>query len=134
MVIKIDLGSLPANLKSIVTADIRLQCDRYSREITNPEVQDSHDKNGGDNAYNVIVIDEYENTKMKDIEREVKDILIKRRISEYVPIRTDENKNGIVIVPRHQAEHIGLYHCRHCGMTFEDEIHLVTHQRIHFFM
>jgi hypothetical protein len=111
-----------------------LQCDRYSREITNPEGQPGHDKNGGDNAYNVIVIDEYENTKIEDIEREVKDILIKGRISDYVPIRTEEDKNAIVIITRHQAEQIGLYHCRHCGMTFEDEIHLVTHQRIHFFM
>lgn len=80
------------------------------------------------------MIDEYENTKIEDIEREVKDILIKRRISDYVPIRTEEDKNAIVIITRHQAEQIGLYHCRHCGMTFEDEIHLVTHQRIHFFM
>jgi hypothetical protein len=125
---------MPVNLKPIVTADIRLQCDRYSREITNPEGQPGRDKNGGDNAYNVIVIDEYENTKIEDIEREVKDILIKRRISDYVPIRTEEDKNAIVIITRHQAEQIGLYHCRHCGMTFEDEIHLVTHQRIHFFM
>lgn len=134
MVIEIDLSSMPVNLKSIVTADILLQCDRYSKKITNHEVQPTQNKNGLDKAHNAILIDEYESTKFEDIEREIKDILIERRISDYVPIRSEEDKNKIVIVPRHQAEHIGLYHCRHCGMTFEDEIYLVTHQRIHLFM
>jgi hypothetical protein len=53
----------------------------------------------------------------------IKDILIKRRIHEYVVVQDAKDEEGrIVILKREHGEQIGIYHCRHCGMTFEDEI------------
>ena len=64
----------------------------------------------------------------------IKDILIKRRIDYYVVIQDAKEKDKIVILGREHGEQIGIYHCRNCGMAFEDEIQLTAHQRIHFFI
>lgn len=69
---------------------------------------------------------------IQKIERMIKDILIKRRIDDYVVIQDAKEKDKIVILKREHGEQLGIYHCRHCGMALEDEIQLTAHQRIHF--
>ncbi|MGB6629014.1 MAG: hypothetical protein WBE61_12870 [Nitrososphaeraceae archaeon] len=71
---------------------------------------------------------------IQKIERMIKDILIKRRIDDYVVIQDAKEKDKIVILKREHGEQLGIYHCRHWGMAFEDEIQLTAHQRIHFFI
>jgi hypothetical protein len=51
------------------------------------------------------------------------------RLCSYT--RSKEGENQIVIVKREHAERLGIYHCRHCGMAFEDEIQLSNHLRMH---
>lgn len=55
-----------------------------------------------------------------------------RRIDDYVVIQDAKEKNNIVILRRHHGEQLGIYHCRHCRMEFENEIQLGAHQRLHF--
>ena len=62
----------------------------------------------------------------------IKDILIRRRIHDYVVIQNAKEENEIVILKREHGERLGIYHCRHCGMAFEDEIQLSTHLRMHY--
>jgi len=64
----------------------------------------------------------------------IKDILLKKRIDDYVVIEDAIEKNKIVILKTHHSEQLGIYHCRHCGMAFENEIQLSAHQRLHFFI
>ncbi|MGC2569894.1 MAG: hypothetical protein WA364_00165 [Candidatus Nitrosopolaris sp.] len=71
---------------------------------------------------------------LRRIERMMKDILIKRRIHDYVVIQDEKEENKIVILKREHGEQLGIYHCRHCGMAFEDEIQLSTHLRMHYLM
>ena len=52
----------------------------------------------------------------------------------YVVIQDAKEKDKIVILKREHGEQLGIYHCRHWGMAFEDEIQLTAHQRIHFFI
>ncbi len=64
----------------------------------------------------------------------IKDILIERRIHDYVVVQDVEEKDKIVILKREYGEQLGIYHCRHCGMAFEDEIQLSAHLRMHYFI
>jgi hypothetical protein len=142
VVIKIDLNFLPANFKSIIIQEIELEYrDHHNLD---------HKKNVGDNNYeskekaigsttidnnhNIITLDiDDDKNDIHRIERMIKDILIKRRIHDYVVIRdAKEGENQIIIVKREHAERLGIYHCRHCGMAFEDEIQLSNHLRMHY--
>jgi hypothetical protein len=144
VVIKIDLNFLPANLKSIIIQDIEIEY-RHHHNL-------EHKKNVGDHNYdnkekdigsatiynnnnnNIITLDrENDKNDIHRIERMIKDILIKRRIHDYVVIQdAKEGENQIIIVKRKHAEQLGVYHCRHCGMEFEDEIQLSNHLRMHY--
>ena len=70
---------------------------------------------------------------IQKIERMIKDILIKRRIDDYVVIQDAKEKDKIVILKREHGEQLGIYHCRHCGMAFEDEIQLTASSTNTFF-
>lgn len=56
------------------------------------------------------------------------------RISEpgYVVTTDDSSAQTIVFLDRTKAESIGILHCRHCGMEFEDEMQLGNHLRVHY--
>jgi hypothetical protein len=42
-----------------------------------------------------------------------------------------EEQNKVVILKKEYAEdQLGLYHCLHCGIAFESQIHLCIHQII----
>ncbi|MGB7953360.1 MAG: hypothetical protein WCF23_05215 [Candidatus Nitrosopolaris sp.] len=129
MVIRVDISSLPENLKSVIIDDIDIA---YRRQYNSK----NHDEDISpqiDNDRNVLILDD-DKSHLKKIERMIKDILIKRRIDDYVVIQDAKEKNNIVILKRHHGEQLGIYHCRHCGMEFENEIQLSAHQRLHFFI
>ena len=87
-----------------------------------------------DNNHNIITLDSDDKSDLRKIERMVKDILIKRRIHDYVVVQDEKEENKIVILKREHGEQLGIYHCRHCGMAFEDEIQLSAHLRMHYLM
>ena len=137
VVIKIDLNFLPANFKSIIIQDIELEYRHHHnlehKKNVGDHNYDSKEKDIGgttiDNNHNIITLDsDDDKNNIHRIERMIKDILIKRRIHDYVVIRdAKEGENQIIIVKREHAERLGIYHCRHCGMAFEDEIQLSNH-------
>jgi len=142
VVIKIDLNFLPANLKSVFIQDIEIEYSRHHRNLEHKKNvdhnYDNKEKDIGsttiDNNHNIITLDrDNDKNDIHRIERVIKDILIKRRIHDYVVIPdTKEGENRIIIVKREHAERLGIYHCRHCGMAFEDEIQLSNHLRMHY--
>ena len=135
MVIEIDLSSLPKNSKSATIDEIDGEFDHQLnvKNQTNVEHGDGKDINPRtDYDHNVITIDY--NIDLQKIERLIKDILIKKRIGHYVVIQDTKENNKIIILKRHHGEQLGIYHCRHCGMAFDNEIQLSTHQRVHFFI
>ena len=58
---------------------------------------------------------------------------MKSKIRDYVAVTDPEEKNKIVIVKKNHAEQLGVYHCLHYAMSFENHIQLSIHQRIHYF-
>ena len=68
------------------------------------------------------------------IKHKIRDILIKNSISDYVVTLDRNATNTILVMQRTKAESMGNFHCRHCGMEFNDEIQLINHLRIHFFI
>jgi len=120
-------------IKSVIIHDINTE---YQHNLKNHTIvrDDDKDINAGiDNDRHIITLDKGKGD-IKKIERMIKDILIKRRIDDYVVIQDAKEKDKIVILGREHGEQIGIYHCRNCGMAFEDEIQLTAHQRIHFFI
>jgi hypothetical protein len=69
-----------------------------------------------------------------DIKHKIRDIIIKNSITEYVVTRDRNSTNTIQIIKRIEGESIGIFHCRHCAMEFDDEIQLSSHLRMHFFI
>jgi hypothetical protein len=69
---------------------------------------------------------------MEKIKQRLKDILIKNRIREYVVLEDSKEKNKVVILKKHHAEKLGIYHCPHCGMAFDSQVQLSIDQRIHY--
>ena len=116
MVIEIDLEFVPENLKSIILYEI----DREYRHQNRLK----HTKVDFDNSRNIITLDGGYNSDLQKTERMVKDILIKRRINEYVAVPYAEGQDKIIITKREHSEQQGVHHCRHCGMAFDDEIQL----------
>jgi hypothetical protein len=133
MVIKIDIHSLNEKFKSVIIHDINTECQHNLKNHTNVRDDDKEINHGIDNDHYIITLDRGKGNIQK-IERMIKDILIKRRIDDYVAIQDAKEKDKIVILKREHGEQLGIYHCRHCGMAFEDEIQLTAHQRIHFFI
>jgi|SRR5215831_3109285 len=131
MVIIIDVSILPENLRYIFN-DIKIR--KHSKDgHTQDEVKTVFDANEQDDAMIVLKIDE-DKRKIHEIRQRIKDTLIKYRIKDYVVIDDEENNNKLKIVSKAHAESLGIYHCRHCGMAFENQIQLSTHQRIHYFI
>ena len=120
-------------IKSVIIHDIHTEYQHKLKNHTNVRDDDKDINPGIDNDRHIITLDKGKGDIQK-IERMIKDILIKRRIDDYVVIQDAKEKDKIVILKREHGEQLGIYHCRHCGMAFEDEIQLTAHQRIHFFI
>jgi len=120
-------------IKSVIIHDINTEYQHNLKNHTNVRDDDKDINPGIDNDRHIITLDKGKGDIQK-IERMIKDILIKRRIDDYVVIQDAKEKDKIVILKREHGEQLGIYHCRHCGMAFEDEIQLTAHQRIHFFI
>ena len=136
MVIKIDLNLLPARFKSVIIHDINREYRHHHNLKTRKNVgnDDKYISPRIDNNHNIITLDSDDKSDLRRIERMVKDILIKRRIHDYVVVQDEKEENKIVILKREHGEQLGIYHCRHCGMAFEDEIQLSAHLRMHYLM
>jgi|GEM_PF-1185384 len=131
MVITIDVSILPEDLRPIID-EIKSTIHSNRVYAKNREKTET-DTHGQNNKNNIITVDQ-DKSKIHEIKQKVKDALIKLRIRDYVVIDDTNTDSQLKIVDKAHAEKLGIYHCRHCGMAFEDQIQLSTHQRIHYFI
>jgi hypothetical protein len=78
----------------------------------------------------VIPIDDGNNPHI--ITRKVKDALIKNGIRDYMAIRHPGEGGKVLVLTRDNAERQGKYHCRQCGIEFDDTVKLGVHLRLHY--
>jgi hypothetical protein len=78
----------------------------------------------------VIAIDDENNPNLPT--GKVKDALIKNGISNYVAIRQPIEERKVIIVTRDETERHLKYHCRHCGIEFDDTVKLGVRPRLHY--
>jgi hypothetical protein len=104
---------------------------RKSSSDSNSELSDigKNHINDSDIVDEVIIVDE---NNSHTTTRKVKDALIKNRISDYVAIKHPEEEGKVLVLKRSDAERQGTYHCRHCGMEFNDNVKLSIHLRLHY--
>ena len=130
MSIKIDLTALPQNIKDIIIREIE---EKFQFKYSNNK--DYELSKNIQSIYNDIIEIKVDNiTHFKSIKQKIKDILIENRIKDYVVVSNLEEKDKIIILHRNNSEKLGIYHCHHCGMSFDNEIQLTTHHRIHYVM
>lgn len=132
MVIAIDLSRLPTDLRSIILNKIKIREDIEQTEHTRDLTTASNNITEREvkNDLNVITLTDENNISMT--KQRLKDSLIKNKIRDYVVMVDLEDQNKIMILKKEHAKTLGLHHCPHCGMEFENEIQLSVHQRIHY--
>ena len=104
---------------------------RYPENTKNGVSQDKGSFNPS--SANGVEINEDLN-KIDLIKNEIRNILIKNSVNEYVVTRDRNDINTILIIHRTQGESMEIFHCRHCAMEFDDEVQLSSHLRMHYFI
>jgi hypothetical protein len=130
MVITIDLSRLPTDLRSMILKENKIGEDIADTEQTRELTTDSITEPEVKNDLNVITLTSESNISM--VKQKLKDSLIKNKIRDYVVMVDLEDQNRIIILKKEHAKTLGVHHCPHCGMEFENEIQLSVHQRIHY--
>ncbi|MGN6346926.1 MAG: hypothetical protein ACTHJ7_07555 [Candidatus Nitrosocosmicus sp.] len=135
MVIHIDLESLEENIKLEIIKDLKDDLSPNDNVSNNyfKLIYDDIDNNKSASKIKAIILEENEKHVNK-IKHKLKEIFISKAIDDYIVVNDEINNNKLVILKRSQVESKGLYHCRHCGLEFEDEIQLGSHMRMHFFI
>jgi hypothetical protein len=72
--------------------------------------------------------------RINDIKHKIRDIMLRNTITEYVVTRDRNSDNTIHVMKRTVGESVGIFHCRHCAMEFDDEIQLSSHLRMHYLL
>lgn len=130
MAITIDLSRLPRDLRSMILKEIKIGEDIAETEHTQDLATNSITEPEVKNDLNVITLTDENN--ISTIKQRLKDTLIKNKIRDYVVMVDLEDQNRIIILKKEHAKTLGVHHCLHCGMEFENEIQLSVHQRIHY--
>jgi hypothetical protein len=104
--------------------------DSSSNRKDSSDFDESYSKNTSNITDEVHIVDDENDTHVT--KQKVKDALIKNKIDEYVAIKHHEEENKVLILRKDDAEQHGIYHCRHCGMEFDNHIKLGVHLRLHF--
>lgn len=131
MVVKIDISHPPSNIRKIIINEIEISKSKFAGNFSDADY--GIDKNSAQVDHNNVVdiiLRKENNTNV--IKQRLKDILTKST-RDYVAVIDPEEENKIVILKKDHAEQLGVYHCLHCGISFENQIQLSTHQRIHYF-
>jgi hypothetical protein len=119
--VSIDISKLPRNLKSV-----------FIREMTIGSKQNRETNSGNISTHEPYYITLTDGESTHKVKRKLKDILIKNKVTEYVITQDENEKDKLIVLERSSAEKSGKYHCIHCGMEFENEVHLSVHHRLHY--
>ena len=140
MFVKVQLNSIPDDVKLLLINDIKVMIQNlYVNTPTTNLITKLWDVNNNeveitnpiDIYYLTLEEKEIDLQKIQDI---IKEILINRAVSDLIVVIDPSEKEKLVVIKRSHGEYLGLYHCRHCGMEFDDEVQLSNHFRIHFFI
>jgi hypothetical protein len=139
LVIQIDVEFLEENIKSEIIQDMKTDLspldnisNNYFKLIYDSD-EDYNNSKIASQTIKAIILEENEK-HINKIKHKIKDLFISRAIDDYIVIKDEIDNSKLVILERTHGESKGLYHCRHCGMEFEDEIQLSSHLRMHFFI
>jgi hypothetical protein len=132
MVVRIDISILPSHLRRKLMNEIGLNNrSRKSPTNSNSKLSDNdRSHSSASDIADVIPIDDENNSHTTT--RKVKDALIKNGLSDYVAIRHPDEEGKVLVLMRDDAERQGKYHCRHCGIEFDDSVRLGVHLRLHY--
>ena len=130
VVITIDLSRLTADLRSMISREIEIDKDVTETKHTQDPATNNITSPEGKNDLDIITLSGENDIGM--IKQRLKDILIKNRIGDFVAMVDLEDQNKIIIIKKEHAQTLGVHHCPHCGIEFENEIQLSVHQRIHY--
>lgn len=125
MALTIDISNLPNQLRSILLQDLKI-------ETTAKPASDLVISSHAEDMPNLITLTSENDIQI--VKRKLKDLLIKNKVRDYIVISDKNETNKIIILERNHVETSQLFHCIHCGMEFEDEIHLSVHHRIHYLL
>lgn len=140
MFVKVQINSISEDMKLLLINDIKVKIQNlYVNTSTTNLITKLWDVNNNeveitnpiDIYYLTLEEKEIDLQKIQDI---IKEILINRAISDLIVVIDPSEKEKLVVIKRSHGEYLGLYHCRHCGMEFDDEVQLSNHFRIHFFI
>ena len=140
MFVKVQINSISEDMKLLLINDIKVMIQNlYVNTSTTNLITKLWDVNNNeveitnpiDIYYLTLEEKEIDLQKIQDI---IKEILINRAISDLIVVIDPSEKEKLVVIKRSHGEYLGLYHCRHCGMEFDDEVQLSNHFRIHFFI
>jgi hypothetical protein len=143
LAIYVDLENIDVNTRSVLLRDMELEFFPNDNNLTH--------------YYNIIYVENIDNGDLQNrptydpaatkdvdfnenlehihhIKRKIRDIMLRNSITEYVATRDRISTNTILIMKRTEGESIGIFHCRHCAIEFDDEIQLSSHLRLHFFI
>lgn len=140
MFVKVQINSISEDMKLLLINDIKVMIQNlYVNTSTTNLITKLWDVNNNeveitnpiDIYYLTLEEKEIDLQKIQDI---IKEILINRAVSDLIVVIDPSEKEKLVVIKRSHGEYLGLYHCRHCGMEFDDEVQLSNHFRIHFFI
>jgi hypothetical protein len=134
MVVRIDISSLPGHLRNAVMNEIGFKNRSESLPSSNKSEISEIDKNESKSSSGADEVRLVEENNIHTTYQKIKDTLLKNRIGDYVAIKHHKEKDKVVILKRIEAERQGIYHCRHCGMEFDDNVKLSVHLRLHYLM
>jgi len=141
--IYIDLENIDTNTRSVLLRDMELEFFPNDNNLTryyniiyteNIEKGDIQGRSNYDPATvkGVELNDNLEHINY--IKHKIRDIILRNSIAEYVVTRDRNSTNTINVMKRTSGESMGIFHCRHCAMEFDNEIQLSSHLRIHYFI
>ncbi len=139
----IDLENIDADTRSVLLRDMELEFFPNDNNLTHYYgIINSEDTNngeiGGRVSYDPATVKGVELAEnldhINDIKHKIRDIMLRNSITEYVATRDRQSTNTILVMKRTSGESIGIFHCRHCAMEFDDEIQLSSHLRMHYFI
>jgi hypothetical protein len=140
MFVKVQINSISEDMKLLLINDIKEKIQNlYVNTSTTNLITKLWDVNNNeveitnpiDIYYLTLEEKEIDLQKIQDI---IKEILINRAVSDLIVATDPSEEEKLVVIKRSHGEYLGLYHCRHCGMEFDDEVQLSNHFRIHFFI
>ena len=139
----IDLENIDADTRSDLLRDMELEFFPNDNNLTHYyNIINSEDTYNGDiggrGSYDPATVKGVELDEnldhINDVKHKIRDIMLRNSITEYVATRDRRSTNTILVMKRTNGESIGIFHCRHCAMEFDNEIQLSSHLRMHYFI